>query len=334
MAKEDYKGIWIFAEQENGVIESTVFELLAKAHELQDYNKEDIVAVLFGKDIGGLAQTLISYGADKVIVVDDPVLAEYSARPYQAALTQLAKKYKPSIILYGATPLGCDLAPRLMITLNTGLTAGAIELGYDEDGVFYQTTPAYGGKLLSNIVILEKRPQMATVSAKMFTPFEPNPNAKGEIINEHVDVTPDSDYVVVEFVPSESVEINIGESDVIVAGGRGIRSEDDLAQLEEMAKLMNGVLASSRPLVDVGWLPHSRQIGQSAETVKPKLIFNIAISGAIQYVLGMQNADCVVVVNKNPDATLFDYAHYGIVADYNSFVPAFIEELKKRNTNK
>ena len=260
MAKEDYKGIWVFAEQENGVIEGTVFELLAKAHDLQAHNGEEIVAVLLGNDVDALAPALIAQGADKVLVVNNPALAAYSARPYQAALTQLVEKYKPSILLYGATPLGRDLAPRMMISLDTGLTADAIDLGYDEDGVFYQTTPAYGGKILAHIVILEKRPQMATVHCKMFAPLEADPDAKGEIIHETVEVSADPDYVVVEFVPDENVEVNLAASEVIVAGGRGIKSQDDLKSLQEIADLLGGQVGVSRPLVDNGWMPHSRQL--------------------------------------------------------------------------
>lgn len=330
MAKEDYKGIWVFAEQENGVIEGTVFELLAKAQDIKAYNKEEIVAVLLGKDITDLAPSLIQRGADKVIVVDDPALAEYSARPYEAAMTQLINKYKPSIVLYGATPLGRDFAPRLMIDLDTGLTADAIDLGFEEDGVFYQTTPGYGGKILAHIVILEKRPQMATVHPKMWAPLAPNPDAVGEIINETVDVQPDADYVVLEYVPDENVEVDLSACETIVSAGRGLKSEDDLKQIAEIAELLGGEISVSRPLVDNGWMPHSRQIGQSGATVTPKVMFNIAVSGSVQYVLGMQKANCIVVCNQNADAPIFDYAHYGIVADYRKFVPALIEELKNR----
>lgn len=175
MAKDDYKGIWIFAEQEHGSLEPTVLELLAKAQELKAHNGESITAVLLGCDVGQLAETLFSYGADEVIVADHPALKEYSARPYEKALTQLVEKYGPSILLYGATPLGRDLAPRIMVSLGTGLTADAIDLGFDEDGVFYQTTPGYGGKILAHIVILEKRPQMATVHPQICAPIEPGP---------------------------------------------------------------------------------------------------------------------------------------------------------------
>ena len=330
MAKEDYKGMWVFAEQEHGVIEGTVFELLAKAKDLQKHNKEELVAVLLGYGVEGLASELIAKGADKVIVVDDPALAEYSARPYQAALTQLVEKYKPSILLYGATPLGRDLAPRLMITLDTGLTADAIDLGYDEDDVFYQTTPAYGGKILAHIVILEKRPQMATVHPKMWAPLEADPNRKGEVIKETVSVSVDPDYQVVEFVPDENVEVNLAECETIVAAGRGVKSQEDMAMFEELASLLGGQVGVSRPLVDNGWMPHSRQIGQSGVTVTPKLMINAAVSGSVQYTLGMSKANCIAVVNTSADAPIFDYAHYGVVADYRKFIPALIDEIKSR----
>ena len=184
MAKEDYKGIWVFAEQQNGVLNPAVLEILAKALELKAHTGEELTAVLLGDGVSALAETLFAYGADSVILAEDRALASYSARPYEAALTQLAEKYKPSIILYAATSLGRDLAPRMMVSLKTGLTADAIDLGFDRDEVFYQTTPAYGGSILAHIVILEARPQMATVRPMMFEPIEPRTGA--EIGRAHV----------------------------------------------------------------------------------------------------------------------------------------------------
>ena len=330
MAKQEHSGMWVFAQQENGVIEGTVFELLAKARELKAHNGEEITAVLLGSGVGGLAPSLLSFGAEKVIVADDPALKEYSARPYQAALKQLAEKYRPSIILYGATPLGRDLAPRMMVALDTGLTADAIDLGYDADGDFYQTTPAYGGKILAHIVIRDRRTQMATVHPKMFAPIEPIADAAGEIITERVAVEADADYQVLETVPEENSGKSLTAARVVVAGGRGIKSQEDLAMLSELAELLGGDLASSRPLVDNGWLTHDRQIGQSGATVKPDLILNVAISGSVQYQLGMKCARCVAAVNQCADAPIFDISHYGAVTDYRKFVPALIAELKAR----
>lgn len=330
MTKEDYKGMWVFAEQENGVIEGTVFELLAKAGELKAHNGEEVIAVLLGSGVEGLIPSLFAHGAEKVVVADHPALKEYSARPYQQALTQLAKKHSPSMILYGATPLGRDLAPRMMVSLETGLTADAIDLGYDEDGTFYQTTPAYGGKILAHIVINERRPQMTTVHPKMFSPIAPLEGAVGKVLRERVDVTADDCYTVVETVRKENAGKSIATAEVIIAGGRGIKCQDDLAMLEELAGLLGGQIASSRPLVDNGWLTHDKQIGQSGATVKPKLILNVAISGSVQYQLGMCGAGCIASVNQTGEAPIFDISHFGAVSDYRKLIPALIAEIKSR----
>ena len=330
MAKSDYKGIWVFAEQQHGKLNGTVLEILAKAQELKEHTGEEISAVLLGKDVAGLADTLFAYGADNVILMEDDALENYSARPYEAALTQVAEKYKPSILLYGATSLGRDLAPRMMVSLNTGLTADAIDLGFDQDDVFYQTTPAYGGSILAHIVILEARPQMATVRPMMFEPIQPRTGFVGNLITETVTVDADPDYEVLETAPKQDTGDSIEGAQVIVAGGRGIKEEADLNSLRELASLLGGKLAASRPLVDNGWLPHDKQIGQSGTTVKPKYIFNIAISGSVQYQVGMQNAGCIISVNHTKGAPIFDISHYGAVADYRSVVPALVEEIRKR----
>jgi electron transfer flavoprotein alpha subunit len=330
MAKSDYKGIWVFAEQQNGKLNGTVLELLAKAQELKAHTGEEISAVLLGKNVSPLADTLFAYGADKVILVENDALENYSARPYQAALTQVAEKYKPSILLYGATSLGRDLAPRMMVSLKTGLTADAIDLGFDKDEVFYQVTPAYGGSILAHIVILEARPQMATVRPMMFEPIQPREGAKGELVVETVTVEADPDYEVLETAPKQDTGDSIEGAQVIVAGGRGIKDEAELESLKELAELLGGKLAASRPLVDNGWLPHEKQIGQSGTTVKPKYIFNIAISGSDQYQVGMQNAGCVISINHTKGAPIFDISHYGAVADYKSVVPALVAEIKRR----
>ena len=323
MAKEDYKGIWVFAEQQNGVLNPAVLEILAKALELKAHTGEELTAVLLGDGVSALAETLFAYGADSVILAEDKALASYSARPYEAALTQLAEKYKPSIILYAATSLGRDLAPRMMVSLKTGLTADAIDLGFDRDEVFYQTTPAYGGSILAHIVILEARPQMATVRPMMFEPIEPRTGAVGKLIAETVDVSADPDYEVLETAPKQDTGDAIEGAQVIIAGGRGIKDQADLEPLKELASLLDGKLAASRPLVDNGWLPHEKQIGQSGTTVKPKFIFNVAISGSVQYQVGMQNAGCVISVNHTKGAPIFDISRRFIMSDRKFIIPEF-----------
>lgn len=331
MNKTDYKGIWVFAEQENGVIESSVFEILAKAQELKAHNGEEISAVLLGADVEALAPELIARGADRVIIADDEKLRNYAARPYEQAMTQLAEKYLPSIILYGATTIGRDFAPRVMVSLKTGLTADAIDLVFDEDDVFCQTTPAYGGTIMAHIAIPEKRPQMATVRTKLFTPLEADSSRQGVIIRETVAVTAEDCYKVLSVEAKHADGIPLDQAKVVVSGGRGIKDAEEFRMLEELAALLNGATAASRPLVEDGLLPHSKQIGQSGETVKPELILNFGISGSTQYMIGMQDSGCIVSVNKDKNARIFDISNYGAVADLKALIPALIAEIKKRS---
>ncbi|MFR5967878.1 MAG: electron transfer flavoprotein subunit alpha/FixB family protein [Oscillospiraceae bacterium] len=332
MGKEAYKDIWVFAEQEDGVLSGTTFELLAKAHDLKAKlgGTDAVVAVLLGSGVAGLAPTLFAYGAEKVIVAENDALAQYSARPYEKALVQLCEKRKPSIFLFAASVQGRDVAPRVMCSLRTGLTADAIDLDVDEEGTFVQTTPNFGGNILSHIAIPEKRPQMVTVHPRVFEPFEPKEGATGELITETVDVEPDSDYVVVESTKKVYDGKPIDECDVLVAGGRGIKSEEDLAELRKLAGLIGGELACSRPLCDCGWMPHEEQIGQSGTTVKPKFILNVAISGSVQYLAGMQNAGCIMSINHTASAPIYDVSHYGAVIDYRKLIPAVIDEIERR----
>ena len=332
MGKEAYKDIWVFAEQEDGVLSGTTFELLAKAHDLKAKlgGTDAVVAVLLGSGVAGLAPTLFAYGAEKVIVAENDALAQYSARPYEKALVQLCEKRKPSIFLFAASVQGRDVAPRVMCSLRTGLTADAIDLDVDEEGTFVQTTPNFGGNILSHIAIPEKRPQMVTVHPRVFEPFEPKEGATGELSTETVDVEPDSDYVVVESTKKVYDGKPIDECDVLVAGGRGIKSEEDLAELRKLAGLIGGELACSRPLCDCGWMPHEEQIGQSGTTVKPKFILNVAISGSVQYLAGMQNAGCIMSINHTASAPIYDVSHYGAVIDYRKLIPAVIDEIERR----
>ena len=332
MGKEAYKDIWVFAEQEDGVLSGTTFELLAKAHDLKAKlgGGDAVVAVLLGSGVAGLAPTLFAYGAEKVIVAENDALAQYSARPYEKALVQLCEKRKPSIVLFAASVQGRDVAPRVMCSLRTGLTADAIDLDVDEEGTFVQTTPNFGGNILSHIAIPEKRPQMVTVHPRVFEPFEPKEDATGELITETVDVEPDADYVVVESTKKVYDGKPIDECEVLVAGGRGIKSEEDLEQLRRLAGLLGGELACSRPLCDNGWMPHEEQIGQSGTTVKPKFILNVAISGSVQYLAGMQNAGCIMSINHTASAPIYDVSHYGAVVDYRKLIPAVIDEIERR----
>lgn len=335
MGKEEYKGIWVYAEQERGTLSPTTFELLAKALDLKAKlgGTDTVTAVLLGEDVASLADPLFAYGAEEVVLCESPALAAYSARPYAAALTELCRRRKPSIFLLPASALGRDVAPRVMCELRTGLTADAIDLDVDEDGVFVQTTPNFGGNILSHIVILEKRPQMVTVHPKVFSPIEPRTGAKGALITERVDVEPDADYVVLESSPKQFSGKPIDTAEVLVSGGRGIKDKAELPELSELAELIGGQVACSRPLVDCGWLPHEQQIGQSGTTVKPRFILNFAISGSVQYLAGMQDSGCIMSINHTKGAPIYDVSHYGAVADYQKVLPALIAEIKRRKAD-
>lgn len=335
MGKEEYKGIWVYAEQERGTLSPTTFELLAKALDLKAKlgGTDTVTAVLLGENVASLADPLFAYGAEEVVLCESPALAAYSARPYAAALTELCRRRKPSIFLLPASALGRDVAPRVMCELRTGLTADAIDLDVDEDGVFVQTTPNFGGNILSHIVILEKRPQMVTVHPKVFSPIEPRTGAKGALITERVDVEPDADYVVLESSPKQFSGKPIDTAEVLVSGGRGIKDKAELPELSELAELIGGQVACSRPLVDCGWLPHEQQIGQSGTTVKPRFILNFAISGSVQYLAGMQDSGCIMSINHTKGAPIYDVSHYGAVADYQKVLPALIAEIKRRKAD-
>lgn len=334
MKNSDCHGIWIFAEQENGVLSETVLELLAKAHDLKEKlgGRDEVCAVLAGDSVSGLTGQLFAYGAEKVILNENAALAQYSPRPYAKTLSQLSQKYNPSIFMFPASPIGQDLAPRVMCRLNTGLTADAIDLDVDEDGTFVQTTPAYGGSILAHIAIPECRPQMVTVHPRVFAPAAPDYSRKGEIIEENVFAELDPQYEVISNEYESADKKSIADAAKIVSVGRGIKIRDDLAMFEELASLLGAELACSRPVCDNKWLPHECQIGQSGTTVKPELIINIALSGSVQYQAGMDKSGCIVSINHTKSAPIFDISHYGAAMDYKKLVPALIKELKSELT--
>lgn len=335
MNKADYKNIWVFAEQENGHLSPTVLELLAKSHDLKEKlgGTDVVTAVLLGQNVGGLCETLFDHGAEQIILLEHENLRQYKHRPYADALTRLAQDYKPSIFLFAASPTGRELAPRVMAALDTGLTADAIDLDIDEDGVFVQTTPNYGGSILSHITIPERRPQMVTVHPGVFAARPGRCGNAGKIILEELPVEDDDSFVILDETKKSCSGKPISESSVLVSGGRGLKKSEDLAMLRELAELLGGQLACSRPLTDNGWLDHSLQIGQSGATVKPELIINVAVSGSVQYVAGMQKADCIMSIN-HASAPIFDISHYGAVMDYRALVPAIIAEIKNRRAGK
>ena len=298
------KDIWVYAETVDGRLSETVPELLTKAVELSGKLGGRVAAVLTGSAGAEVEKTLSDYGAQAVIIAESEALASYSARNYADALTQLCRKYEPSIFLFPAGPIGYEVAPLVMCALGTGLTADAIDLFVDEDGDFIQTTPGFGGSILAHICIGEKRPQMVTVRPKVFEPYE-----------------------LLEVLHGQGVGAGLKDAKVVVACGRGVKKQEDLELMRRFADRIGGVLACSRPLVDCGWLPHELQIGQSGCTVKADVIINIGISGSTQYLAGMQNSKCIISINTNESAPIMAASHYSLAADYRKLIPALLAKL-------
>ncbi|MDD4310354.1 MAG: electron transfer flavoprotein subunit alpha [Candidatus Cloacimonetes bacterium] len=329
--KSAYTGIWVFAEQKDGVIAPVSYELLGKGRELADELEAELSAVLFGDKIENLALELIAYGADQVITVDDPGLKHFRDERYGKALTELAQKYKPSIILAGATVTGRSFIPRVAIHLHTGLTADCTGLAIDsETGNLLQTRPAFGGNIMATIVTANHRPQMATVRHKVMNPIPRDADRNGIVIQEQINFDLDEDESIwLGFEKEKTNLINITDANVIVSGGRGIKDAKNFAMIEELAEALGGAVGASRAAVDAEWIPYSHQVGQTGKTVKPKIYLSIGISGAIQHLAGMSSADYIIAINKDPDAPIFKVADLGIVGDLFEVVPKLTKRIKE-----
>lgn len=327
MDLSQYKNVWIFAEQRQGVITPVVKELLGEGRKLAGAIGTDVCAVLLGNDIGHLAQELIRYGADKVYLADHPMLENFTTDAYTKVITDAIEEYKPEIVLYGATHIGRDLAPRIAARVNTGLTADCTKLEIDpEDKKIMQTRPAFGGNLMATIICPDHRPQMSTVRPGVMEKLEPDDSRQGEVIHVEVKLTAaDIRTQVLEIVKSAKEMVSLTDADVIVSGGRGLGNAEGFEVIKKLADAMGGVVGASRAAVDSGWIDHSHQVGQTGTTVKPKIYVACGISGAIQHLAGMQSSDIIIAINKNPRAPIFDVADYGLVGDLYEIVPMMTE---------
>ncbi len=332
MNLQDYKDVYVFAEQRDGVIQNVALELLGKARELADANNEKVVAILLGKDIKGKAQDLIAAGADKVLVVDHDLLATYLTEPYTEAITQIIKEQKPSILLIGATTIGRDLGPRVSARNVTGLTADATKLEISDDDAheFRMTRPAFGGNLMATILCKEHRPQMSTVRPGVMQKMPADPSRKGEVVEYPVQFDEEkiSRVKIVKTVKEEKVITDISQAKVLVSGGRGVGTKDGFSKLEALAKELKGEVSSSRAMVDAGVMDQSRQVGQTGKTVRPNLYLACGISGAIQHLAGMEESELIIAINKDKFAPIFSVADLGIVGDLHKIVPMLTERLK------
>ncbi|MBR1929939.1 MAG: electron transfer flavoprotein subunit alpha/FixB family protein [Lachnospiraceae bacterium] len=333
MNLEEYKGVYVFAQQVDNEINSIAFELIGKGKDLAADLDTTVTAVLVGSDVRGLADELAEYGADKVIVVDDPELKEYRTEPYAHALASVIQKYKPEVFLVGATAIGRDLGPRVSARIHTGLTADCTQL---EIGDFrgkanqlLMTRPAFGGNTIATIACPDFRPQMATVRPGVMQKKEKQAGVKANIEEFNPGFTPDNKYVeILEVVKAVSDTVDIMDAKILVSGGRGVGSAENFKILDDLAEVLGATVSCSRAVVDAGWKSKELQVGQTGKTVRPNVYFAIGISGAIQHLAGMEESDLIIAINKDETAPIFDVADYGIVGDLNKIVPALTEKLK------
>lgn len=331
MDKSQYKDVYVFVEQREGVIQKVAIELLGKARELADNLNEKVVALLLGHEVSGQAQELIAYGADVVLCVDERELEQYTTEPYAQAITQIVRERKPSIVLIGATTIGRDLGPRLSARLETGLTADCTGLDISDERELLMTRPAFGGNLMATIICKEHRPQMSTVRPGVMRAKAKDTDRKGSVENVKINFDKSKFRVkVLETVKEQKNRIDITEAKVLVSGGRGVGNKEGFDLLAKLADTLNAEVSSSRAMVDAGVMPHDRQVGQTGKTVRPNLYFAMGISGAIQHLAGMEESDLIIAVNKDKYAPIFNVADLGIVGDVKKIVPLLTEKLAKK----
>ena len=325
----EYKGVWVIAEHEGGTLKTVSFELLGEGGRLAKGLGEELAAVLVGNDVAGLVKPLGAYGADKVYLIEHKLLEPYTTDAYTDVLAAVIARHKPSIVLFGATINGRDLAPRVAARLRVGLTADCTGLEIDEKKRLVQIRPAFGGNIMASIVS-HSRPQMATVRPRVMKTPKPDETRNPEV--ERVEVTLDpvtARTKVLERVreltkPSEKIE----EAQIIVSCGRGIGKQEQLKLAYELAEVLGAAVGGSRPIVDCGWLPHQQQVGQSGKTVSPRLYLAAGISGTIQHRIGMQSSDTIIAINKDPEAPIFNLANLGVIGDLFQIVPKLTEQLR------
>jgi len=324
------KGVLVLCETKEGKLASISTELLGGGRKLADDLGQELSAALVGSGIGNLAKEAIAYGADKVYVVDDPILKDYQTDTYLPVMEKVVGQAMPQVLIMGQTSIGRDLAPRLAFRLNTAASLGCLELAIDPASKkLLQTKPVYGGNAQA-VFITESFPQIATVRPKAMAPLEPDPSRKGEVIN--VDAALDASAIrtkVLEKVPEEVAGIKLEDAEVVVSGGRGIGGTEGFAQLEELARLLKGAVGATRPPCDNGWVPAGAQVGLTGKIVTPDLYIAVALSGSSQHMSGCSASKTIVAINKDAEANIFREARFGVVGDWKKIVPAFTEKLKE-----
>ena len=323
------RGVWVFAEQRGGRLAGVVLELLGEGKNLATQLGEPLGCILLGDEIEHLAQELIDFGADEVYLAQAPELRYYRDDLYAQAIEHIVREYRPTVFLIGGTTNGRSLAPRVATRLKTGLTADCTDFALDEDGNLLQTRPAFGGNLMATIRCPHHRPQMATVRPKVFQAPTGQPGRSGRIVR--VDLPPLKPWArILEIIDEEGSGPNLSEANIVVSGGRGLGSPEKFCLVEDLAKALGGAVGASRAVVDAGWVSYPHQVGQTGRTVAPKLYIACGISGAIQHLVGMQSAETIVAINRDPDAPIFSVATYGIVGEVEEVIPALIREINSR----
>lgn len=341
MNLEEYKGVFVFAQQVDNELSGIALELVGKGKDLAKDLETEVTAVLVGSNVKNLADELAEYGADKVILVDDKELKEYRTEPYAHAIASVIEEFKPEIFLVGATAIGRDLGPRVSARIHTGLTADCTQLDIGDFPInpvpgketkhnqLLMTRPAFGGNTIATIACPDFRPQMATVRPGVMQKANRVAGAKAEIIEFNPGFTPDNKYVeILKVVKAVNDIEDIMDAKILVSGGRGVGSPENFKILEDLANAIGGTVSCSRAVVDSGWKPKDLQVGQTGKTVRPNVYFAIGISGAIQHVAGMEESDIIIAINKDDSAPIFDVADYGIVGDFNKIVPMLTEQIK------
>lgn len=324
------RDIYVVAEQRQGKIVRAAYELTSKAAELAKTLQQRVIAVVLGNNIKGEAENLIFYGADEVLYVDDPFLREYMTEPYTKAVSAVIRAREPEIVLFSATCIGRDLAPRVSARMHTGLTADCTELEIDKkSGLLIMTRPAFGGNIMASIVCEKARPQMATVRPGVMDIGTEDKSKQGKISQFHVDFGAEDAVVrIVETLKDVQKKIDITQADILISGGRGMGSGEKFGRLYRLAELMGGEVSASRAAVEAGWADKEQQVGQTGKTVRPKLYFAFGISGAVQHMAGMENSDLIIAVNKDEKAPIFSVAHVCIVGDIHQILQQLIKKLE------
>jgi electron transfer flavoprotein alpha subunit len=324
-----YSGVCVFAEHRRGKLASVVPEIIGSARELQKELSAPVTAILVGNGVRKFTDELLSYGVDEIWMIDNPAIGDFDEDVQAELVAQIIMEKKPEIFLGGGTVVGRSLLPRVAAKILTGLTADCTELSIDQATMLLrQTRPAFGGNIMATILTQNHRPQMATVRHKVMRPADKVESPKGKVVElNHIPV-PKSRLEFLEFVEEKTATVNLVEADVIVSGGRGIKDPKNFALIEKLALATSGAVGASRAAVDAGWIPYSHQVGQTGKTVKPKVYIACGISGAIQHLAGMKGSDMIVAINSDPNAPIFDVAHFGIVGDLFQVIPELIKRLE------